>query len=86
LLNPSQIRLAAQLGAALRLSYTVSGGAPGVLARSTLELKSDGRLALTVPDDGSVIVADAVSRRLETLARSLNAVSILLPEETAAVA
>ncbi len=86
LLNPSQIRLAAQLGAALRLSYTVSGGAPGVLSRSTLELKPDGRLALSVPDDGSVIVADAVSRRLETLARSLNAISVLLPEEAVAVA
>jgi exopolyphosphatase/guanosine-5'-triphosphate,3'-diphosphate pyrophosphatase len=85
LLDPDRLRLADQIGLGLRLAYTLSGGAPGVLAQSSLKLKG-GFLSLSVPSDGSVVVGDAVQRRLDALARSLEAEPLVAPEEPIAAA
>lgn len=74
LLSPESIKLATEIGLALRLGYILSGGAPGVLGRAWLGRVSDGgeeRLVLRLPTDGSMVPGDAVNRRVEALGRSL---------------
>lgn len=76
LLSAHLSRLANQIGCALRLAYTLSGGAPGVLRQSSLALR-DGAVELVIPRDGSVVAGDAVQRRLDTLARSMGVTPLL---------
>lgn len=76
LLDGTRARLAMQIGAGLRLAFSLSGGAPGVLASARLAL-SERTLALALPPDGSVVPGDAVMRRLETLARLAGATPVI---------
>ena len=79
LLLPAQLRMASAVGVALRLGYLLSGGAPGVL--DNVSLTVDGMLlTLTLPTDGSVVLGDAVYRRLEALGRILDVTTRIVPE------
>ena len=60
------------LGLALRIAYTLCGGAVDLLSDAWLE-RADDRLVLEVPADDDLFVGETVSRRLEALARSLGA-------------
>ena len=67
LMTQRQRHAAETVGEAMRLAFRVSGGAPGVLARSALAVDGD-RLALRLPDDGSSPLDDSVARQFDALA------------------
>ncbi len=58
------------LGLALRLAFTISGGAPGLLSQTALQI-SDETLRLIVPDGRPVFASDAIDRRFRTLAKAM---------------
>lgn len=70
LLDEESLRAAHALGLALRLAYTLSAGAPGILGQVKLALDRS-HLDLIVNPRAKVLVAETVERRLEALARSL---------------
>jgi len=53
----------------LRLGYTLTGGAPGILPRTRLALR-DHEVALIVPDDDALWSGETVQRRLEAVSRA----------------
>ena len=57
-------------GLALRLGYTLSAGAPGLLARSELGAE-DGAVTLRVSGGQAIFAGETVQRRLEALGRAL---------------
>jgi exopolyphosphatase/guanosine-5'-triphosphate,3'-diphosphate pyrophosphatase len=59
------------LGLALRLAYTLCGGALDLLADVRLVREADA-LVLELPEAGSVLLGEAVERRLSALGRALN--------------
>jgi exopolyphosphatase/guanosine-5'-triphosphate,3'-diphosphate pyrophosphatase len=61
---------ARSLGLALRLAYTLCGGALDLLADIRLLRERDG-LVLDIPSRGSLLLGEAVQRRLDALGRSL---------------
>jgi exopolyphosphatase / guanosine-5'-triphosphate,3'-diphosphate pyrophosphatase len=70
LLDPAEATAARALGLALRLAYTLSGGAIELLEQ--VQLRRDGRdLLLDVPSSGSLFTGEAVQRRLDALGRAL---------------
>jgi len=69
LLDPALFQTAVEVGQALRLAFTLSGGAPHLLTRCQL-LPSDGQLALVLDANDTTVIGDAVRRRLETLGKS----------------
>ncbi|GAB5470820.1 MAG: exopolyphosphatase [Rhodospirillales bacterium] len=70
-LLPDEDRRDAQLlGLGLRLAYSVCGGAPPVLAKTSLTLK-DQTLLLNLPADGSLPEGDVLQRRLTALGQAL---------------
>ena len=85
LLDPATLRAAQVLGLALRLGFTLSGGAPGVLAECGLKLHDDA-VVLTLPASGSVVIGDAVLRRLDALARGLGFAPQIVCDEAVAAA
>ncbi len=56
-------------GLALRLGYTLSGGVPGLLARSRLAIEG-GTLVLALSAEASRRFGESVQRRLDALGRS----------------
>jgi exopolyphosphatase / guanosine-5'-triphosphate,3'-diphosphate pyrophosphatase len=70
LLSDGQTAKAEVLGLALRLALTLTGGVTTLLQRTALRL-GDEALTLALPEDGRVLVGDAVQRRLDALARSV---------------
>jgi len=58
------------LGLAMRLGYTLSGGAPGLLLRTSLSFSGDA-LILSVPRASPLYLGETVQRRLDTLARTM---------------
>jgi exopolyphosphatase/guanosine-5'-triphosphate,3'-diphosphate pyrophosphatase len=66
LLDVASTQRAERLGVALRLAYSLSGGTPELLAKSSLSLQP-GRISLRLTDPPN----DAVVRRLERLASVL---------------
>ncbi len=58
------------LGLALRLAYTLCGGALDLLADARLVREGDA-LILELPASGSVLLGEAVQRRLDALGRAL---------------
>lgn len=70
LVNEAQGLKALVLGLALRLAHTLSGGATGLLERTSLKVSGE-RLVLTLPEDGSVPSGEAVQRRVDALAKAL---------------
>ena len=71
LLTKRQKRQAAGIGLAMRLAYSISGGALSVLEQFRLERRVEG-LMLTGPDDAHILVGNTVQRRLRALAESLD--------------
>ena len=71
LLDVGQLSWIRTTGLALRLAHTISGSAPGLLARTALSFDND-KLCLAVAEkDRPALLSEAVERRLKTLARSL---------------
>ncbi len=81
LLADNEIGIAESVGRALRLAHNLSGSAPGLLATTRFET-SDDEIVLVLPehagknikdDDGrDIFISEAVERRLNQLANSLN--------------
>lgn len=74
LLQDDDNERAETLGSALRLAYTLSGSAPGLLPMSSLELSDDSIslvLSQNVLEDREIFTNEAVERRLEKVARTL---------------
>ncbi len=68
LLDREQIAEARATGLAMRLGYTVSGGAIRLI--ETIRLERDGdNLALILPDHADILVGDVVERRFRALAK-----------------
>jgi len=65
---------ARSIGLALRLAFTLSGAAPGLLPRTKLKV-DDGKVLILLPKgetaDGDIFISEGVERRLEELASSL---------------
>jgi len=70
LLDEDAAAEARNLGLALRLAYTLCGGALDLLAQVRLARGSDG-VTLELPAEGNLFTGEAVQRRLDALARSL---------------
>ena len=71
LLADSEAGDARRLGLALRLAYTLCGGALGLLDQVLLD-REDDTLVLELPATGSLFVGEAVQRRLDALGRALD--------------
>jgi exopolyphosphatase/guanosine-5'-triphosphate,3'-diphosphate pyrophosphatase len=70
LLDDAAAAEARALGLALRLAYTLSGGALELLDQVRLVREPTG-VALELPPTGSLFVGEAVQRRLDGLGRAL---------------
>lgn len=71
LLDEERLHSATVLGLALRLAYALSGGAPGLLGRTRLNVASDA-LVLKLPRAQALYAGETVDRRLRSLARALD--------------
>jgi exopolyphosphatase / guanosine-5'-triphosphate,3'-diphosphate pyrophosphatase len=70
LLDPDATTRARALGLALRLAYTLCGGAIDLLQQVRLQREAQG-LMLQLPSTGSLFAGEAVQRRLDVLGRVL---------------
>ena len=70
LINREEKRQATGIGLAMRLAYTISGGAVSVLMQFRLE-RTEEMLALSGPQDAHILVGNTVQRRLRVLAEKL---------------
>jgi exopolyphosphatase / guanosine-5'-triphosphate,3'-diphosphate pyrophosphatase len=70
LVSDKDVAHAALLGQALRLAHSLTGGASGLLARSSLRLGT-ARLTLLLPTEYRVLAGEASLRRLAPLAQAL---------------
>lgn len=70
LLDATAFRLAAALGAALRLAYLLCGGTPALLAGTRLARRG-GQLVLTLRPGSGVFAGESVVRRTEALGLAL---------------
>ena len=71
LLNEEQLSWIRITGLALRLAHTISGSAPGLLARTQIVVKDDKLVLSVAKEDRSALLSEAVERRLKTLGRAL---------------
>jgi exopolyphosphatase/guanosine-5'-triphosphate,3'-diphosphate pyrophosphatase len=71
LLDEEAFRQAVSFGLTLRLAYALCGGALSLLDGSSLVCET-GRVVLKIPTESADLKVDAVERRLEALARSLD--------------
>lgn len=78
LLQDEEMADARALGIALRLGYTLSGGAPGLLLHTGLGLEDD-TLVLAVPDEKPLYLGETIQRRLEILARAMQRRAAMRP-------
>lgn len=70
LIDDQAFTRARALGAAFRVAYTLTGGAPGLVGGCALALEG-GLLTLTVPEHTAIYTGEAVTRRLDALGRAL---------------
>ncbi len=70
LIRKGDKRRASSVGLAMRLAYTISGGAAQVLEQFRLK-RAPTQLLLTGPKDAHLLVGNAVQRRLRALAQNL---------------
>jgi len=70
LLDVQAVRRAEQLGAALRLAFTLSGGTPVLLRGTALRLRG-GEVQLRLVEGSGVFAGESVQRRLDALATTL---------------
>ena len=73
LLSDERLADARTIGLAMRLAYTLTGGAFGLLETTRLE-RQDDRLQLIIPSQEDILVGDVVERRLRALGESLKTV------------
>ncbi len=71
LLPGERIAQARSVGLAMRLAYTLTGGAIGLLETSRLARDGD-RLLLILPSHADILVGDVVERRFRALAKALH--------------
>jgi exopolyphosphatase / guanosine-5'-triphosphate,3'-diphosphate pyrophosphatase len=71
LLDEEELATARIIGLAMRLGYTISGGAPALLGGVGLSL-SDGTITLSFPQSGAGRYGETVQRRLDALGRAMN--------------
>ena len=69
LLDEKQIDEARSIGLAMRLAYSLTGGAIGILNSTRLEYHNN-RLQLFIPTKANILAGDVVERRLRALAKS----------------
>ena len=69
LLSKRAIRRAETLGFGLRLAYRISGGNPGLLEQSRLEIKNE-KLSLILPGGGAAPMHERVARSFEHLCQA----------------
>jgi len=83
LLGEEEVAAARAVGLAMRLAYTLTGGAIGLLETTRLERRDD-QLQLIIPAHEDILVGDVVERRLRALAKSLKCShEVVFVEETA---
>ena len=70
LIGKEEKRQAICIGLAMRLAYTISGGAVSVLEQFQLR-KKPGELVLAAPEGARILAGNAVQRRLRALAEKL---------------
>lgn len=70
LLDAERVTRVRTIGAALRLGHTISGGAPGLLARTRLE-KGETTLVLGLPAGDPIYYPELFGKRFERLATEL---------------
>jgi exopolyphosphatase/guanosine-5'-triphosphate,3'-diphosphate pyrophosphatase len=80
LLEPVRRQLAVQVGLALRLGLTLSGGATALLRRTRFEPHGSG-VALSVSPDALVLIGEVVERRVQALSAAMER-PVLLSERT----
>ena len=73
LIEPTEIGQAKLVGVCLRVGLTLSGGAEGVLARTSLE-KSKAHLTLRMRRNDALLSSELIERRLASVARHLDLV------------
>lgn len=61
------------IGAAIRVANLISAALPGLIQRSPIFLDGNGKLVLTLPLEYSVLEGEHLQKRLEILAKLLNA-------------
>lgn len=71
LISDDDADFAARLGAAIRLAYSLSGGAGDMLELTSLAMR-DGRIELHLPRGSETLFGEAVSRRLEAVGRAFD--------------
>lgn len=71
LLDEGQVSWARMTGLALRLAHTISGSAPGLLARTKIATDGENLILSVAEIDRAALLSDAVERRLKTLARAM---------------
>jgi exopolyphosphatase/guanosine-5'-triphosphate,3'-diphosphate pyrophosphatase len=71
LLGEADHATARAIGLVLRLGYVLSGGAPGVLPRTRLELR-DNEVALHAPAEDPLWSGETVQRRLDAVGRAFD--------------
>jgi exopolyphosphatase/guanosine-5'-triphosphate,3'-diphosphate pyrophosphatase len=71
LLDDAQFARAQIIGMALRLAQTLSGGAPGLLPQTRLEVTNQ-RLMLELLSGGDIYLNEAVERRFKRLAQKMD--------------
>ncbi|GGF36891.1 exopolyphosphatase [Aliidongia dinghuensis] len=83
LIDEATIGRARAVGLGLRLAYTLSGGAPGLVGSAVLEA-DDTTLALTVPEHTAIYTGEAVQRRLDALGRAVGKRTLVRTENAEA--
>ncbi|EDP66008.1 Exopolyphosphatase [alpha proteobacterium BAL199] len=73
LLDPARRALAIQVGHALRLGLTLSGGATTLLRRTKLEALPAGGFTLKLSGEALALLGDVVDRRVATLSSAIGA-------------
>jgi len=81
LLDPGSATAVRTLGLALRLAYTICGGRIDLLAGTWLG-REGNNLVLEVPPADGLFIGETVQRRLDAVARSLGAISVLRRSES----
>jgi len=73
LLDPVRRSIAVQVGHALRLGLTLSGGATSLLRRTRLVAQPGGGFALTLSGEALALLGDVVDRRVASLSSAIGA-------------
>ena len=79
LLDEADFARARAVGLAFRLGYTLTGGAPALIGKTSVAL-DDGTVTLTIPEHTAIYTGEAVQRRLDALGRALGRRTVVQTE------